>query len=319
MINLIWRTDVHISDRGPSSRTDDWTETVIHKLTQVASVAHKIKADGIIDGGDFFHEKSPKKISHDLIRKIVKVHEKYPCDVWCNVGNHDVVRGNIENLPQQPLEVLFSTGIFKRNYDNHEAIFTKKDLKVRVVGVPYHGTKYDMSRVLDIPRGDEDWLVVSCHLLASPAGGSMFGAEDIVSYKDLASGSADIYAFGHSHADQGITQITDTKWVINTGSLTRGSLHEDELKRKPKIVIMSFTGKNFKLTPVNLKIQPPEEVFDLDNRLREDTRAMLVDDFVDKIKKTIANSSVSTLEDYFLSFKISEDIKERALSYLEDT
>lgn len=317
MIKLLWRTDVHISDKGPMSRKDDWTEAVLDKLNQIGQLTHHLKIDGVIDGGDFFHEKSPRLISHKLIKDVVDLHKKYYCPVWCNVGNHDVVRGNIENLPRQPLEVLFSTGVFKRNYDEHEAVFERDDVKVRVVGVPYHGTRYDMDRLLNIEKKDENYLMVSAHLLASPAGGSMFGSEDIVSYKDLLKGQADIYAFGHYHADQGITQISEKKWVINTGSLTRGSLSEDNLKRKPKIVLMDFTSEELKLTPVNLKIKPPEEVFDLEEKVKFDARSMIVEDFVKRIQDTLSSGAAKSLEEEVSGMELPEKVRERVLYYLE--
>lgn len=318
-VKLIWRTDVHISDRGPMSRTDNWTETVLDKLTQVRDIAKDRGAHGVIDGGDFFHEKSPRKCSHSLIRKIAELHKTYPCPVWANVGNHDCIRGDIANLPKQPLEVLFSTGVFKRNYNEHEAWFDIGGVTVRVVGVPYHGTTYDMDRLLNIPRKGEDWLFVSGHLLASPAGGSMFGAEDIVSYKDLVNGTADLYAFGHSHADQGVRQISDDKFVINVGSLTRGSLSDDEIRRKPKIVYIEFSKESFKLEEVEMKVQDPSEIFDIVGRVKEESRSLVVEQFVEKISKSFSSESKSPLEDTVESLNVSNEVKERALQYLEES
>jgi DNA repair exonuclease SbcCD nuclease subunit len=318
-VKLVWRTDVHISDRGPISRTDDWTETVLEKLTQVREIAKSKGAHGVIDGGDFFHEKSPKKCSHGLIRKIAELHKTYPCPVWANVGNHDCIRGDIANLHKQPLEVLFSTGVFLRNYDEHEAFFDVGGVTVRVVGVPYHGTTYDMDRLLNIERKGEDWLFVSCHLLASPAGGSMFGAEDIVSYKDLTRGTADLYAFGHSHADQGVRQICDDKYVINVGSLTRGSLSDDEIRRKPKVVSIEFTKNEIRLEEIELKIKDPADIFDLEGRVKEESRSLVVEQFVERISKSFSATNKSPLEDTVESLNVPAEVKERALQYLEES
>ena len=51
MINLVWRTDVHMSDKAPSSRLDDWTSTVLGKLGQVRDLAVEVNAAAILDGG----------------------------------------------------------------------------------------------------------------------------------------------------------------------------------------------------------------------------------------------------------------------------
>ena len=159
MIRLVWRTDVHLSDNPPASRKDDWTATVLDKLRQVGEVARRVQASAVIDGGDFFHVKSPTRNSHELIRRVAEVHAAYPCPVYANVGNHDCVYGDYAYLDQQPLGVLFATGVFKRLYDQHEAVFTDGEIQVRVVGVPYHGTTYDMNRFRSITKGTEDHLV----------------------------------------------------------------------------------------------------------------------------------------------------------------
>jgi hypothetical protein len=194
-ITLVWRTDVHLSDNPPSSRKDDWTSTVLDKLRQVGVVAAKVQAAAVLDGGDFFHVKSPSRNTHDLIRRTAEVHAAYPCPVYANVGNHDCVYGDYGYLDQQPLGVLFSTGVFRRLYDEHEAVFVQDGFKVRVVGVPYHGTQYDLDRFRRIRKGDEDVLVCVAHVLASARGGSMFEGEDILSYDALPAFEPDLFCF----------------------------------------------------------------------------------------------------------------------------
>lgn len=225
-INLVWRTDVHLSDRGPSSRTDDWTEAVFANLDQVRALAEQVRAAAILDGGDFFHVKSPGQNSHALVHRTAEHHDGYPCPVYCTPGNHDAVYGDYSFLPQQPLGVLFTTGVFKRLYDEHEVYFAKRSDEmcakaypynaksgwvsgnpfaiekgrregpiVRVVAVPYHGTKYDMDRFTRIEKGDEDILICVAHVLASLKGGTMFEGEDIIKYADLVDTAPDVYCF----------------------------------------------------------------------------------------------------------------------------
>ena len=184
-MKLLWRTDVHLSERNPRSRTDNWREAIMDKLRQVGGIAKEIGAEAVIDGGDFFDIKSPSRNSHDLIREVAELHADYPCPVYANVGNHDCVYGDYTYLPQQPLGVLFATGVFKRLYDSHEAVFADGGVKVRLAGIPYHGTTYDLDRFKNITKGDEDYLVVTAHVLASAKGGSMFENEDIIKYDDL--------------------------------------------------------------------------------------------------------------------------------------
>jgi exonuclease SbcD len=322
-INLVWRTDVHLADKGPSSRKDDWTDTVFDKLDQVRRVAAKVNAAAIFDGGDFFNIKSPSRNSHALVHRTAEHHANYPCPVYCTPGNHDAVYGDYSFLPQQPLGVLFSTGVFKRLYDEHEAVFTQDGVKVRVVGIPYHGTTYDMERFTSIEKGDEDILICVAHVLASRKGGTMFEGEDIVKYKDLVDTAPDVFLFGHWHKDQGVEQIGD-KTFVNIGSLTRGALSQDEVQRRPACAILTCNPAtkdapaSVTTTVVRLRVKDAAEVFDVEARERQIQRQVEMDSFVNSIRDTLTRSDTTgDLSTLITDMDLSGDIRERALSYLE--
>lgn len=318
MIRLVWRTDVHLSDRPPASRKDDWVETVFGKLGQVRLLAEKLKAAAILDGGDFFHIKSPSRNSHDLVRRVADHHADYPCPVYCTPGNHDSIYGDYGFLEGQPLGVLFSTGVFRRLYDDYEAVFEVEGLKVRVVGVPYHGTKYDLDRFAKIKRGDEDHLVCVAHLLASEKGGTMFEGEDILQYEDLVQFAPTLWLFGHWHKDQGV-QTIGSKTFVNIGSLTRGSLSQDNVDRKPACGVLSFTREEAKVQVARLRVQPAEEVFDMDTRLREEIRTTTVDAFVETVRAALVDKVAETTVEQVIAGMsgVPEKIKERTLLYWE--
>lgn len=338
MITLVWRTDLHLADQAPQSRTDNWTETLMDKIVQVGGIAKKEGAVGVLDGGDFFNIKSPSRNSHSLVNRAVKAHREYPCPVWATIGNHDCKYGSSEFLEEGPLGVLFETGVFNRLYDQHEASFEEGDFvgigghqfvngsngfknkfRVRVVGVPYHGTQYDMDRFLSIKKGDEDFLVAVVHCLASEKGGSMFEGEDILKYSDLATLAPDVFAFGHWHKDQGVKEIAPGKWVVNTGSLSRGSISQDDVNRIPKCVSLHFSpGKfEFKIHPLN--VRPSSEIFDIGGRERRVARTEAMDTFVGHLKEDLTfRTEDIPLVDAIKEFKdIPENVKERAIFYVE--
>ncbi len=318
MIKLVWRTDVHLSDRAPISRTDDWAGTVFGKLDQVRQVAVKMGADAIIDGGDFFHIKSPGRNSHELVRRTVEHHADYPCPVYCTPGNHDSVYGDYSFLPQQPLGVLYAGGTFKRLYDEHEAVFERDGTKVRVVGIPYHGTSYDMERFRSIEKGDEDVLVCVAHVLASKKGGKMFEGEDIVKYAELLDMAPDVFLFGHWHKDQGVVEMGG-KTFVNIGSLTRGALSQDEVQRRPACVILGFDGAEVECQTVRLRVGAPEDVFDVEKRTYQEQRQMDMDSFVSSVRESLAgDSDAAPLSDGIQSMEdVPGAVRERALAYLE--
>lgn len=318
-MKLLWRTDVHLSERNPRSRTDNWREAIMDKLRQVGGIAKEIGAEAVIDGGDFFDIKSPSRNSHDLIREVAELHADYPCPVYANVGNHDCVYGDYTYLPQQPLGVLFSTGVFKRLYDNHEAVFTEGGVKVRLAGIPYHGTTYDLDRFKNITKGDEDYLVVAAHVLASAKGGSMFENEDIIKYDDLIemNPDVDVWLFGHWHKDQGVWE-KDGKYIVNVGSLSRGALVQDDMDRKPCAIELGFTEAGIEVVRHDLQIPKAAEIFDVAGRERQEMRESVMEDFVSNLKSSlIKDSDSNTLESVVAKTEIPDTVRERALRYLE--
>jgi len=321
MVSLLWRTDVHYSDQTPSSRTDDWTETVASKLVEVGEIARKHGVLTVLDGGDFFNDKTPIRTSHRLVSRIAQVHAGYPCPVYGNIGNHDIRLAQLSNLDESPLESLFSAGVFRRLYDEHELVVEHGGVKVRVVGVPYHGPRYDLDRFRRIRRGDEDWLVCVAHVLASPQGGEMFKNEDILRYGDLPDLAPDVsvWCFGHWHKDQGIQEIAGGRWVVNVGSLTRGALTQDNVDREPGVVVMGFGSRDVapSLDFVKIRVRPATDVFDMQKRVREEARAMTVDAFVESIRRELQGSTGRPFREIVTAAEVPAKVKERALDYIE--
>ena len=321
MPKVIWRTDVHLGDRTPRRRTGNWTEDVLAKLKWIGEKAAEIEASAVLDGGDFFDVKSPVKNSHALVRAAAEVHrDNYPCPIYCLVGNHDVKYGNPEYLPEQPLGVLFASGVFEPIGDNVEVILEGDGVKCRIVGVPYHGTSYDFERLSGIERGDEDYLLVVCHLLARDGEtGTMFEGEDIVGYSFLNTvEGVDGWFFGHWHCDQGIKQLPNGATVVNVGSLTRGSLHLDNLDRSPCVVEVDMSQEGIRFIRHDLPVRAASEAFKVDEALREVEDKTRMEEIVDKMKEmTTSGWGDMTLKERVMSSPVPDRVKELASSYLE--
>ena len=319
MLRFIWRTDIHVSDHAPRRRSDDWNKALLEKIKWIGRYAKEVGADAVIDGGDFFDVKSPSKNSHKLIQQVIEAHADYPCPVYANVGNHDCVYGDYSFLPQQPLGVLFSAGVFKRLYDEHELRLTSKDgTSVRVCGVPYHGVKYDMGR-FNINKGSEDYLITAAHVLASKTGGSMFEGEDIVKYSDLTQYETDLWLFGHWHKDQGIANIGGGKKAVNLGSLSRGSLSQDNLDRKPKVALITLSENGLEVEEIIVPHKPASEVFNVEQRVIEKAEEGRIASFVESLK-ALSNQSATKLpiKDKIKGLDIGEEVKEKAYLLLEN-
>lgn len=313
-ISFVIRTDAHVTAHAPASRIDNYLESCLDKLAQIGELAKEVQAAAVLDNGDFFHLKEGSRNPHSMMVSVVETHQAYPCPTYVNPGNHDFPYGQVSYVDKQPLGLLFATGVFKRMSD---VTFTEGDLKVRVVGFPYKVTF--THEEFDLERGDEDILIVCAHTYATPTGGETFGQEVALSYKELAKTSPDVFVFGHLHKDQGIQEVNG-KPIFNLGSMTRGSLVEDNLSRIPRVGILSVTKEDgcVKVTTRahELKVAPASEIFDLQKRDELILETQKMTDYLDQLKR-LKTDVAQTPEDRIRYASFSDQVRESALSYLQ--
>jgi DNA repair exonuclease SbcCD nuclease subunit len=313
-MKLLFRTDVHVSDTSPASWKGDYPSEVWDCLEQIGRLAKHHKCKAVLDGGDYFHVKSATRNSHAMVRKTALIHQEYPCDTYSIEGNHDIVGNNLDTLERQPLGVLFATGVF---HEMRDITLEEEGVKVRVVGLPY-----DPERSLDsfhIQKGDEDWLVIVAHCLATenPAPGlDEFFREGVFRYSDLiVPGGADVFCFGHWHKDQGVRTIQG-KHFVNLGSVSRGSLRQENLNRTPKVALLEFS-KEAEVTPIELNVAPPEDVYDLERKSREQREDQVIEQYVATLKAQIQMDTSTSVESVVEGLNFESSVKKLALEYLE--
>lgn len=194
---LVFRTDVHASDRNPVSWKGDYPAEIWANLEQIGEIARQAQAQVVLDGGDYFHTKAASRNSHALVVKTAEIHAKYPCPVVAIEGNHDLAYNSLDSLPKQPLGVLYASGVFGGLRDMTYA--GSDGVKVRVVGFPY-----SLSRTVDELRSirkkpEDQYLVAVVHALASenPAENAAdFFREPVFRYRDLvAHDGPDVWCF----------------------------------------------------------------------------------------------------------------------------
>lgn len=314
---FIFRTDTHTSDRSPVSWKADYPTEIWSNLEQVGQLAKKYEVNAILDGGDYFHVKAASKNPHRLVERTARIHRGYPCPTLCVEGNHDIAYNNLETLAQQPLGVLYASGVF-----NHlrEEVFTDGATQVRVVGVPYSPVRR-LEELLSIQKkpGDTHLLAV-VHGLASmnpPPQVEDFWNEPVFSYEALQSRNGpDVWMFGHWHKDQGIETIRHQKFV-NLGALSRGALVRENLERIPKVALVEIDNGEVKVTPLPMSVAPAADVFDLERKAAQEKERHDIDQF---ILRLVADGSIDpdvSIEENIRSMDFADEVRAEALRYLE--
>lgn len=316
-VTLVFRTDVHASDRSPVSWKGDYPAEIWACLEQIGEIARQVSAQAVLDGGDYFHTKAASRNSHDLVRRTADLHRAYPCPVYAIVGNHDITYNNLGSLPRQPLGVVFASGVFQ---PLDETVFESGGVRVRVVGLPYSPTRtVEELRSIRKKSGDQ-YLVAVIHALAGKTPQDKaedFFRESVFCYRDLvAYDGPDVWCFGHWHKDQGITEI-DGKLFVNQGAVSRGALIRENTERTPQVAILEATPSGITVRTVSLAVPPATEVFDFERKEKQEREGRDIDQFIARLQSDSVFDPSLSIEDNVAALDFAVEVRDLALEYLE--
>lgn len=323
MTNFLFITanDIHICDINPRSRIDDFKETILDKLNQIRVICEKQKADAFIIAGDLFNLKNPNKNTHNLVRELIELFKKFKCPVYMIPGNHDLTGDNLESLKNQPLGVLFSSEAVHYLNTERSVKITKKGCSVSLVGVPFKDN-LDISSITLPPKDTSIAQICAMHIYAGPESGNVF-KERLYGYGELLPLDADIFVLGHYHIDQGVQTVGD-KHFINLGSISRGSLAEENLEHRPKIGVIKISWDGVsavtQVESVPLQIKPAEEVFDLKKRENEKKELVEIQKFVESliIGTSKSTSKANEVQEIVDTMDITKAVKDKVLYFIHE-
>lgn len=272
--------DVHQNATGPGARKDTWPDDINAKLEFISNLAEKHKCDAILQLGDLWHLKNPARTPHWLIQATHKAMTTTDVPWYIVAGNHDEQNDRYDSISRQPLGTL---SLMK---NMHLVAGPSKDFP-EVFGIPYlqdwavelpqHLNAYNeyMDAHPEIKKG-----FIITHM-------SLFPEKDapiyeFISDEDLSSmiKHPTTVAHGHLHFEQGVRNYGDVE-IINYGSISRGSLHAETIKRQPKVYIYNTdTGKH---RTYNVPVRPAGDVFDLETHALEKDRSERLTAFLEGV------------------------------------
>lgn len=278
--------DIHLCDRPPSLRKPGYAEQILDKLVYTSQVAHDESVDAVIWAGDVFHVKSPSRTSHRLVQQVIEIGNSYQCAWYIVPGNHDVTHDRMESLDNQPLGVLFKAGAYPLIGDIP---------MTRMFGVPWLQSWDQLGTWMGQWQESEASLLVT-HAPIFPPGQSVpYEFIDAGDYAKMMDRPGDVY-YGHIHDTHGTYEVTYqkgsdgdlvTSLFCNQGALSRGSLHESTLKRKPAVTIYDSTKKGkARFRRIEVPHYPVEEVFSLEVRKEAESQQQRLSDFLASVGTT---------------------------------
>lgn len=307
--------DPHFAASSPPAFKTSYLEHLESNLDQVFRKAIEWDVDAILWAGDMFHLKEPRHNPLWLIARVAgKLANVATVGNLLNLGiggNHDYKHGSLAGgLKGSPLEILTEAQQLTL-LDDHEFVFQTEDTTVRVAGGSYHHGQ--AQHVRDKKKDGAEHLITLGHFWLGTQTGEFFG-EALYGFDFFKESESDIIVVGHHHEDKGVMEAHG-KLFVSQGSISITGAHPHDLKRRPAAVYIEITGKERTTKLLRPKMQPIEELIDLERHEQIKKERKDVQDFIE----TLAKAELKTADPNEILAEIAptEEIKRRAHEYIE--
>lgn len=292
--------DIHISDVPPTSRTDDYRETIFKKLSFIREYCNNENVSTVLLLGDVFHRKNPNLNSHDTVRRLISLFSGFSAKVVEVPGNHDISMTS-KNLGRQPLAVLEEAGAisiigfpYTKNFVFSTACFDLYGMGFAEVNDTLSENYESINEhILDSSK----FNILCLHQMVLPDGESFFG--DFINFAELAQLDFDAFCVGHYHPGfNPPVQQKHGKFFINPGAISRGSLDVHNIDRVPLFVILDISNAEVRdFYTVEIPHAPSSSVFDLQKVKSSLVARKEIDSFTSSLKDAIdSNVDISSIE-----------------------
>lgn len=292
--------DIHLSDRPPTSRTVTYKEDIFDKLRFCVAEANERNVP-LVQAGDMFHIKAPSKNSHRLVQEVHEIISQVYNGVWIVPGNHDLSHDRLDSLDSQPL------GALCRMENVNLLIGETLDLP-GIAGVPYitqfdggswqHAMK-DYWEDFNINAEEPTLLVTHAPLFPPGEAPGVYASIEPDDWADYWIGIVATY-YGHIHDNHGTYMSPNGLMEFcNQGALSRGSLHESTVNRKPAVTYWNGTDFN----RIEVPHKAPEEVFLFEQAAVKAANRASAQDFAQALGQT--KLSTLTLESVYAKLRTS--------------
>ena len=304
--------DVHLADRPPSVRRESYRDDILNKLEWIINRANEEDVNAVLQLGDLFHVKSPSRNSHYLVQATADIFGNSKSPVRIVAGNHDLVMDRVEDINKQPLGSV--------SLHPNVTLVNGLDPDFPIYGIPYfdlsgQALDYWASKYHAEAGPDVAPTIITHNSLFPEAQSPIY---NYVSYESWAAAFQNPYTlYGHIH-----TQVVGgphfkvgSSWFVNEGSISRGSLHESSLTRKPTVAIFD-SDKDTPFTSIPIPYRPASEVFNLEVVEVLKNRQTTVDTFLESLGSS--DLQYLTIEGILDNARQTSTLPKEAVVELED-
>lgn len=251
--------DLHLADRPPAGRVDDYRQTALNKMRAISSICRNKGVELVVQLGDWFHLKQPNRTSHRLVREVIEVCQEFPCPIWTIRGNHDIAPN--ERIEGQPLGVLQKAGVVE--------VLEEARLWGSVLFIPRPWcTKEDANPSYYQPTAEElafpaQYRVMVAHgSVVNPGNRRPFPFVDVCEIPGIE--QIDMMACGHLHENLGLSVIPGLGRPVmfaNPGSIMRVSRNQASYSRKVQVLTVTVEKASLEADFIDIPVAPAVQVF----------------------------------------------------------
>ena len=236
--------DIHFRTVSPISRKDNIEDVFKDKFKQISELAVKHEVDAILTTGDIFDK---ARVSNDTLLLAHELIESLPCDLFTNIGNHDMVGNSEANHRSSFLYIL------EKLCSNLQVIKNNGSRFVEDVALHFNSYGNDTFDEV-VTKKDAEYNILLTHSMITETE-TMF---DSINVKDVVT-TVDFLIAGHNHSKFLHNNI------YNPGALIRLTAAKEDREREVEVGLLTINKHKANLERIPLKISKTEDIFDLNN------------------------------------------------------
>lgn len=297
-MKVFFIVDPHVSERTPSSRRDNYFESILAKISYV--VSQMAPEDVLVFTGDVFDR---PHLPDQYLSRFAAV---LPPRCFSIIGNHDVKKASMERVSDSSLGVLFATGRMQR--------LTRQQMGTYILV----GVDFDQ----DPTKMDVAGCVVVCHKAISDDGEKgFFGDDEVWDTTQIRKQKPKLVVAGHDHeeTDHIHLQTLDGPGptIIRIGALSRGTAHQYNKQRTPQCLVLDTESGDVRVLPVNHL--GASEIFSEQSSIQVRAEVELQELLHSLRESATRGTEEDSLEKVIAELNIPIPVKKRLVRYLQES
>lgn len=280
--------DLHLSNKCPENRKDNYEQTVLNKLTSIFSTASTNNCDCVLQPGDF--SDSPN-LSYDFFVKVVSIIKTFNLPIFTCWGQHDLRYRTKENTFLAALKEACSTLYLVPN-----------NSPLGFMGVDIYGSSFD-EEIPEIIDKDKFSVLLTHRMIVNE---KLWEGQTNFQFANsfLRTNKFNLIVSGDNHA--AFSYKIGNRHLFNLGATLRSAINQ--IEHKPTTVLFDTSINSFEYIPI--PIEPAENVFKMEKFERTFEVNKELNTFISGLSehKEMGLSFIDNLNEYTKNNKIDSTI-----------